>query len=59
MQEKKIPWYQNFKGYQIILISLGCLVLYFVTGWGIFDFAFLIGLIIGIVQMVKERKNKK
>lgn len=56
---KQAPWYQSFKGVHLILISLGCLVVFFITQWAIFDWAFLIGLIVGIVQVVKERKTKK
>ncbi len=56
---KQVPWYQSFKGVHLILISLGCLVIFFITQWAIFDWAFLIGLIVGIVQIVKERKAKK
>lgn len=56
---KHVPWYQSFKGVHLILISLGCLALFFITQWAIFDWAFLIGLIVGIVQVVKEKKAKK
>lgn len=59
VEGRRVPWYQNFKGFHIILISFGCLILFFLTQWSVFDFAFVIGLIIGIIQLVKERKARK
>ncbi len=56
---KNVPWHQDFKGRQIILISLFSLVLYFATDAEIFDWIFLIGLIFGIVKSIQEFRSKK
>ncbi len=54
-----IPWYRNLKGIHVLLVSFGCLILFFLTDWVVFDFAFIIGLIVGIIQLMKEQKAKK
>ncbi len=55
---KRIPWYQNFNGIQIILFSFFCLGVFLFTNLYIFVWAFLISLIVGIIKIVKERKAK-
>ncbi len=62
---KIIPWYQRFKAKHVFIFSFACLLAYLgpsfvwgVTGWVIFDYIFLIGLIVGCFQLYSERKNK-
>lgn len=54
-----IPWHRNFKGWHIIIISFVSLFLFYVTDATIFDWIFLIGLIFGIVQTIKDYNQKK
>jgi len=59
IKARDIPWYRNLKGVHVVLVSFGCLILFFLTQWAVFDFAFVIGLIVGIIQLMKERKARK
>jgi len=56
---KNIPWHQNFKWWQILLISIISLIIYSITKIYLFDYIFIIGIIFALVQFIKQLKSKK
>lgn len=65
IQEKKpaiskdIPWHQNFKWWQILIVSIISLIIYFITNGYIWNYIFLIGIIFTITQFIRSRKKLK
>ena len=52
-----VPWYKNLRGYQMICISIIFVSVFLATNLEIFDWAFFVFLIFGIIEMFRERKD--